>query len=76
QDGLHEKEAHRFAPEAFRDYQVKHLNNQPWQTKKNTLTHNWHHYNNTQLPAAEIKIGAKEIYHTAYEVKGVSSCDT
>ncbi|EBW4040259.1 SPI-1 type III secretion system effector inositol phosphate phosphatase SopB, partial [Salmonella enterica subsp. enterica serovar Kentucky] len=30
QDGLPAKEAHRFAAVAFRDAQVKQLNNQPW----------------------------------------------
>lgn len=76
QDGLPAKEAHRFAAVAFRDAQVKQLNNQPWQTIKNTLTHNGHHYTNTQLPAAEMKIGAKDIFPSAYEGKGVCSWDT
>lgn len=34
QNGLPAKEAHRFAAVAFRDAQVKQLNNQPWQTIK------------------------------------------
>lgn len=76
QDGLPAKEAHRFAAVAFRDAQVKQLNNQPWQTIKNTLTHNGHHYTNTQLPAAEMKIGAKDIFPSAYQGKGVCSWDT
>ncbi len=58
QNGLPAKEAQRFAAVAFRDAQVKQLNNQP-ANHKNTLTHNGHHYTNTQLPAAEMKIGAK-----------------
>ncbi|EBQ6224938.1 TPA_asm: SPI-1 type III secretion system effector inositol phosphate phosphatase SopB [Salmonella enterica] len=76
QDGLPAKEAHRFAAVAFRDAQVKQLNNQPWQTIKNTLTHNGHHYTNTQLPAAEMRIGAKDIFPSAYQGKGVCSWDT
>ncbi|ECJ4507031.1 SPI-1 type III secretion system effector inositol phosphate phosphatase SopB [Salmonella enterica subsp. salamae] len=76
QNGLPAKEAHRFAAVAFRDAYVKQLNSQPWQTIKNTLTHNGHHYTNTQLPAAEMKIGAKDIFPIAYQGKGVCSWDT
>lgn len=76
QNGLPAKEAHRFAAVAFRDAHVKQLNSQPWQTIKNTLTHNGHHYTNTQLPAAEMKIGAKDIFPIAYQGKGVCSWDT
>ncbi|VEA62044.1 secreted effector protein [Salmonella enterica subsp. salamae] len=76
QNGLPAKEAHRFAAVVFRDAQVKQLNSQPWQTIKNTLTHNGHHYTNTQLPASEMKIGAKDIFPIAYQGKGVCSWDT
>ncbi|HCL5350956.1 TPA: type III secretion system effector inositol phosphate phosphatase [Salmonella enterica subsp. salamae serovar [1],40:z35:e,n,x,z15] len=76
QNGLPAKEAHRLAAEAFRDALVKQLNSQPWQTIKSTLTHNGHHYTNTQLPAAEMKIGAKDIFPSAYQGKGVCSWDT
>ncbi|ECC1662284.1 type III secretion system effector inositol phosphate phosphatase [Salmonella enterica subsp. salamae] len=76
QSGLPAKEAYRLAAATFRDAQVKQLNSQPWQTIKNTLTHNGHHYTNTQLPAAEMKIGTQDIFPIAYQGKGVCSWDT
>ncbi|EHN2143795.1 type III secretion system effector inositol phosphate phosphatase [Salmonella enterica subsp. diarizonae serovar 61:l,v:z35] len=76
QRGLPAKEAYRLAAATFRDAQVKHLNSQPWQTIKNTLTHNGHQYTNTQLPAADMKIGTQDIFPSAYQGKGVCSWDT
>ncbi|EJU8851196.1 type III secretion system effector inositol phosphate phosphatase [Salmonella enterica] len=76
QSGLPAKEAYRLAAATFRDAQVKHLNSQPWQTIKNTLTHNGHQYTNTQLPAADMKIGTQDIFPSAYQGKGVCSWDT
>ncbi|EAO7958430.1 type III secretion system effector inositol phosphate phosphatase [Salmonella enterica] len=76
QRGLPAKEAYRLAAATFRDAQVKHLNSQPWQTIKNTLTHNGHQYTNTQLPAADMKIGTQDIFPSAYHGKGVCSWDT
>lgn len=76
QSGLPAKEAYRLAAATFRDAQVKHLNSQPWQTIKNTLTHNGHQYINTQLPAADMKIGTQDIFPSAYQGKGVCSWDT
>ncbi|EEN5776709.1 type III secretion system effector inositol phosphate phosphatase [Salmonella enterica] len=76
QSGLPAKEAYRLAAATFRDAQVKHLNSQPWQTIKNTLTHNGHQYTNMQLPAADMKIGTQDIFPSAYQGKGVCSWDT
>lgn len=76
QSGLPTKEAYRLAAATFRDAQVKHLNSQPWQTIKNTLTHNGHQYTNMQLPAANMKIGTQDIFPSAYQGKGVCSWDT
>lgn len=76
QSGLPAKEAYRLAAATFRDAQVKHLNSQPWQTIKNTLTHNGHQYTNMQLPAADMKIGTQDIFPSAYQRKGVCSWDT
>ncbi|EIO9013634.1 type III secretion system effector inositol phosphate phosphatase [Salmonella enterica subsp. diarizonae] len=76
QSGLPAKEAYRLAAATFRDAQVKHLNSQPWQTIKNTLTHNGHQYTNTQLPAADMKISTQDIFPSAYQGKGVCSWDT
>ncbi|EDJ9243456.1 inositol phosphatase [Salmonella enterica subsp. diarizonae] len=76
QSGLPAKEAYRLAAATFRDAQVKHLNSQPWQTIKNTLTHNGHQYTNTQLPAADMKTGTQDIFPSAYQGKGVCSWDT
>ncbi|EAW1720158.1 type III secretion system effector inositol phosphate phosphatase [Salmonella enterica subsp. indica] len=76
QNCLPAKEAYRLAAAAFKDAQVKQLNSQPWQTIKNTLTHNGHHYTSTQLPAAEMKIGTQDIFPSAYQGKGVCSWDT
>ncbi|EBP4582780.1 type III secretion system effector inositol phosphate phosphatase [Salmonella enterica] len=76
QSGLPAKEAYRLAAATFRDAQVKHLNSQPWQTIKNTLTHNGHQYTNTQFPAADMKIGTQDIFPSAYQGKGVCSWDT
>lgn len=74
--GLPAKEARRLAAADFKSAQVKQLNNQPWQTIKNTLTHNGHQYTSTQVPAAEMKIGAQDIFPKAYQGKGVCSWDT
>ncbi|AXD72630.1 type III secretion system effector inositol phosphate phosphatase [Salmonella enterica] len=76
QSGLPAKEAYRLAAATFRDAQVKHLNSQPWQTIKNTLTHNGHQYTNMRLPAADMKIGTQDIFPSAYQGKGVCSWDT
>ncbi|EDX6251268.1 type III secretion system effector inositol phosphate phosphatase [Salmonella enterica subsp. diarizonae] len=76
QSGLPAKEAYRLAAATLRDAQVKHLNSQPWQTIKNTLTHNGHQYTNMQLPAANMKIGTQDIFPSAYQGKGVCSWDT
>ncbi|EAQ2105145.1 type III secretion system effector inositol phosphate phosphatase [Salmonella enterica subsp. arizonae] len=76
QNGLPAKEAHRLAAAMFKDAQVKQLNSQSWQTIKNTLIHNGHHYTNTQLPAADMKIDTKDIFPSAYQGKGVCSWDT
>ncbi|EDF7974018.1 type III secretion system effector inositol phosphate phosphatase [Salmonella enterica subsp. diarizonae] len=76
QSGLPAKEAYRLAAATFRDAQVKHLNSQPWQTIKNTLTHNGHQYTNMQLPAADMKIGTQDIFPSAYQGNGVCSWDT
>ncbi|ECI5662319.1 type III secretion system effector inositol phosphate phosphatase [Salmonella enterica] len=76
QSGLPAKETYRLAAATFRDAQVKHLNSQPWQTIKNTLTHNGHQYTNMQLPAADMKIGTQDIFPSAYQGKGVCSWDT
>ncbi|WP_171923641.1 type III secretion system effector inositol phosphate phosphatase [Salmonella bongori] len=76
QNGLPAQEAHQVAVAAFREAQVQYLNNQPWQTIKNTLTHNGYHYTNTQCPAADMKIGAQDIFPNAYQGKGVCSSDT
>lgn len=76
QSGLPAKEAYRLAAADFKNALVNQLNDQPWKTIEKILTHNGHQYTNTQLPAAEMKIGAKDIFSNAYQGKGVCSWDT
>ncbi|OIV47460.1 hypothetical protein BK025_04030 [Sodalis sp. TME1] len=75
-NGLSYCQAKRLAVGDYHDARITFLNNKSWKTLRHQLSHKAHTYVSTQRPAAEMKLGERDIFEESYEGKGICSADT
>ncbi|CAJ0993664.1 inositol phosphate phosphatase SopB [Sodalis praecaptivus] len=73
--GIKPQEAKKRALVAYNAARTDTLNNAPWKTIQREISHNGNQYSSLQRPAAEMKLGDRDIFPTAYQGKGICSSD-